>query len=202
MSSLTTGHIAAAVGDAKAAMVHLEQILNEADSKLGDGDTGSMLARLIDRLAEVDLEAATSISDAFGKLARAAMGATGSSLGTLLATGLMTASKMTKDRDSIEWPELAPILSASRDAMMVRGGAKLGDKTVLDAIHEVAVAIEGLSDRSSVAREATQAGHRVLERFFDESCKVGRARMFADRSIGSHDPGMLAFVRLVDAVAG
>jgi phosphoenolpyruvate---glycerone phosphotransferase subunit DhaL len=202
MTAITTQHIAGAVSGAKAAMGDLEQVLNEADSKLGDGDTGSMLARLIDRLADADPAAEPSISEAFSKLARAAMEATGSSLGTLFATGLMTASRTTKGRDSIAWSELAPLLSASRDAMMARGGAKLGDKTVLDAIHEVAIAVEGLNDQASVAQSAKQAGQIVLERFFNESCKVGRARMFTERSIGTHDPGMLAFVRLVDAVAG
>jgi phosphoenolpyruvate---glycerone phosphotransferase subunit DhaL len=202
MTAITTQNIAGAVTGAKAAMGDLEQVLNEADSKLGDGDTGSMLARLIDRMADADPAAEPSISDAFSKLARAAMAATGSSLGTLFATGLMTASRMTKGRESIGWSELAPLLSASRDAMMARGGAKLGDKTVLDAIHEVAIAVEGLNDQASVAQSAKQAGQIVLERFFNESCKAGRARMFTERSIGTHDPGMLAFVRLVDAVAG
>ena len=201
MTANTTQHIAAAVSGAKTAMGDLEQVLNEADSKLGDGDTGSMLARLIDRLAEADTATEPSLSDAFSKLARAAMGATGSSLGTLFATGLMTASRMTKGREAIPWSELAPLLSASRDAMMARGGAKLGDKTVLDAIHEVALAVEGLNDPVAVAQSAKQAGQVVLERFFNESCKVGRARMFADKSVGMHDPGMLAFVKLVDAVA-
>ena len=40
--------VAGAVERAHAAMAYLEQDLNEADSKLGDGDTGSMLARVMD----------------------------------------------------------------------------------------------------------------------------------------------------------
>lgn len=200
MTGFTQHHIASALASMQEAMGDLEQVLNEADSRLGDGDTGSMLARVINQMADAKPGSEPSPSDAFSKLARAALTATGSSLGTLLATGLMAAAKMTKGRESIEWSELGPILAASRDAMIARGGAKLGDKTVLDAIHEVAVSVEGLSDQASVARAADRAGHAALDRFFNESCKIGRARMFADKSMGSHDPGMLAFVRLVDAV--
>lgn len=201
MTRLELRHLAGGLSNAKAAMAELEQVLNAADSHLGDGDTGSMLARVIDRLVEADPASAASLSDAFSKLARAAAGATGSSLGTLLATGLLAAAKMTKGRDAIEWSELASILSSARDAMMARGGAQLGDKTVLDAVDAVATAVAGLHDQPAVARASSHAAQAVLDHFFQKSCKIGRARLFADKSVGSHDPGMLAFVKLVDAVA-
>jgi dihydroxyacetone kinase len=201
MTGLTIEAVASAVARAKAAMPGLEQELNEADSRLGDGDTGSMLARVLDRLAETDLSSASSLSDAFSKLARSAMGATGSSLGTLFATALMTAAKLTRDKNTVEWSELGPILTASRDAMMARGGAKLGDKTVLDAIDAVARSLEGLSDQREIATSAREAAEAALSQFLNESCKMGRARMFAEKSVGVHDPGMLAFAKLTHAVA-
>lgn len=82
---------------------------------------------------------------------------------------------------------------------MARGGAKLGDKTVVDA---VATALAGLGDGRDVREAAASASADALARFRDQPCRMGRARMFADRSVGNDDPGMLAFARLVAAMGG
>jgi uncharacterized protein (TIGR03086 family) len=46
------------------------------------------------------------------------------------------------------------------------------------------------------------AADGALERFRDQPNRIGRARMFADASIGLDDPGMLAFARLTTVLAG
>ena len=199
--AIDTAAVQRAVTAAQAGMAELEQELNAADSKLGDGDTGSMLARVLGKLAEADLAAAPDLGMAFMALARAAVSATGSSLGTLLATALLTLGKETRGRDAIAWPELGPLLTKARDAMIARGGAKLGDKTVLDALDALVHAIDGL-DQPALREAALKAGPAVLERFRDLPCQIGRARMFADKSIGIDDPGMLAFVKLTQKIAG
>ena len=194
--------LSAAVARAHAAMGRLEQPLNEADAKLGDGDTGSMLARVFERLSEVDLNGQSELGGAFRALAAASMAATGSSLGTLFGTGLMAAGRETKGRAELDWARLSPMLGLARDAMLARGGAKLGDKTVLDALDAVATATLDLDDAAAIAAAATRAGQAALDRFRALACGAGRARMFAERSVGLDDPGMLAFVRLSEAVAG
>jgi dihydroxyacetone kinase len=198
--AIDTAAVQRAVAAAHAGMAELEQELNAADSKLGDGDTGSMLARVLGKLAEADLAAAPDLGAAFMALARAAVSATGSSLGTLLATALMTLAKETKGRDAVAWPELGPLLAKARDAMIARGGAKLGDKTVLDALDALVGAIDGL-DQPALREAALKAGPAALEQFRELTCQIGRARMFADKSIGIDDPGMLAFVRLTQRIA-
>jgi dihydroxyacetone kinase len=161
-----------------------------------------MLARVFDHLSEVDLKAQSELGGAFRALAAASMAATGSSLGTLFGTGLMAAGRETKGVAELDWSRLSPILASARDAMLTRGGAKLGDKTVLDALDAVATATRDLDDPSAIAPAATRAGQETLDRFRSIACGVGRARMFAERSVGLDDPGMLAFVRLTEAVAG
>lgn len=191
--------VATGIARARARMTTLEQELNEADAKLGDGDTGGMLARVVDRLAAVEIAPGADVGETFAALARAAAGATGSSLGTLLATGLLTIAKQTRGEGEVSWERLGPLLIAARDAMMARGGAKLGDKTVLDAIDGAARAAESASDEA--AQRAVAGASEALERLRDAPCKIGRARMFAEKSIGSDDPGMLAFVHLAEAMA-
>lgn len=198
---MEVGHIAAAVARAQARMHVAEQELNAADAKLGDGDTGGMLVRVLDRMAGEDVAAAPDVGAAFQQLARAAAAATGSSLGTLVATGLMAAARRTKGEQSVPWSALSEILGEAREAMGTRGGAALGDKTVLDGLDAVSGATAGLDDPRRIGAAAVAATRDALERFRGEPCKIGRARMFAEKSIGHDDPGMLALTRVVEAVA-
>jgi dihydroxyacetone kinase len=193
----TLRHAVAAVS---AGMPAIEQELNAVDSRLGDGDTGSMLARVIARMDAIDIDAAPDLGGAFSALARAATSATGSSLGTLFAAALLALGKETRGRQAVAWTDFGALLEKALDAMISRGGAGLGDKTVLDALDAVAVAIVGV-DQPALRDKALEAGEAVLARYRSEPCKVGRARMFAEKSIGADDPGMLAFVRLVRLVA-
>lgn len=192
MTGINAATLHGAALHAQAAMMRSEQRLNEADARLGDGDTGSMLVRLADALSKVDAAGADDLGAAFALYARAAAGATGSSLGTLVATALLAMSRAAKGRRELDWKELSPLLDGALDAMMRRGGAALGDKTILDAIHAVAVATRGAEDAAAVREAANAATARALADFRDKPNRIGRARMFAERSVGQDDPGMLA----------
>lgn len=201
MSTFDIDGVRRTVAAAAKAMAGLEQELNAADAKLGDGDTGGMLARVIGALDGARLPEGGDVGTAFSAYAKAAAMATGSSLGTLLATALMTLARETRGRDAVPVSELGDLLAKARDAMMARGGAGLGDKTVLDALDAVASAIAGVDDAGDAGQRAVLAAGDALDRFRQKPNKVGRARMFAEATIGLDDPGMLAFARLCAAVA-
>ncbi|MFB7146248.1 dihydroxyacetone kinase subunit L [Agrobacterium deltaense] len=201
MSTFAVTDVKALVSKAAAAMVELEHELNAADAKLGDGDTGGMLARVISAIDKTAMASDEDVGACFSAYAKAAAIATGSSLGTLFATALMTFAKDTKGHEAVPLCELAPLLAKARDAMMARGGAVLGDKTVLDAIDAVAQALKGVSDPQEAKRLAIEATQAALLEFRDRPNKIGRARMFADQTIGLDDPGMLALAKLCKAVA-
>lgn len=200
MSTFDVRDVKAVVGKAAAAMVGLEQELNAADAKLGDGDTGGMLARVISAIDKAAIPSDEDIGACFSAYAKAAAVATGSSLGTLFATALMAFARETKGQSAVPVSELAPLLVKARDAMMARGGAKLGDKTVLDAIDAAAQALEGVGDTAEAKAKAVEATADVLVAFRGKPNKIGRARMFADQTIGLDDPGMLAFAKLCEAI--
>ncbi len=196
--TITVQTIASLVARANASIKLHEQDLNAADSRLGDGDTGGMLARVIGKMAEQDLSGAADPGAAMSLLARAAASATGSSLGTLLATALLTMAKETKGQAEIETAALAELAGKARDAMMQRGGASLGDKTVLDSVDAAARA---LVDANSPAAAVADAAEEALVEFRDKPNRIGRARMFGDATIGVDDPGMLAFAKLARDLA-
>ncbi len=198
--TITTQSIAFAVAQADRAMADLEQVLNAADARLGDGDTGGMLARVLRRMAETNLSGAADPGAALTQLAKAAMVATGSSLGTLFATGLLAAGRMAKGSDSIAVSDLAFLVSAARDAMMARGKAALGDKTVLDSLDAIAAALKGETTVSGAKAAAARAAAEALVEFRSKPNRIGRARMFGDQTIGIDDPGMLAIKELAAAI--
>lgn len=198
--SLTSIHIRDAVSRIAATLPTLERELNEADSKLGDGDTGGMLARVIQAIDGAAPQSGAEVGATLSAYAKATVGATGSSLGTLIATALMTAARQTKGRAEVPWSELSTILADCRDAMSARGGANLGDKTVLDALDAVATAIIGLDQGPVIHAAALAAARDTLVQYRDRPNKIGRARMFADASKGLDDPGMLALVRVIEAI--
>ncbi|MGP4140277.1 DAK2 domain-containing protein [Sodalis praecaptivus] len=175
--------------------------LNALDGQLGDGDLGATLEKCA-RLTEQAL--ATPPQDipvVFQAASLACVRASGSSFGTLLGVALLTAAKQSAGQQTLEANALPPLLAAVLAALTARGGASLGDKTVLDAIDAVRHALES-EPAPRWPQAAPQAVAAALESYRQKPNKIGRARMFADRSVGLDDPGMVAFAHLVDAACG
>lgn len=199
---ITKETLAVALERAHARMATLTDTLNAADAKLGDGDTGTMLARLIGAFSMVDVRTAPHLGAAFLALAKAGASSTGSSLGTLVIGAMMTAGKGSAGEPELAWDRLGPLLIAVRDAAMARGKAELGAKTIIDGLDALARGVEGLYDPDEIAEAASAAMTEVIDAFRPRPCTMGRARMFAERSVGLDDPGMLALAELVWTVAG
>jgi hypothetical protein len=150
----------------------------------------------------VDLSAQTDVGEAYYGLAMSAAAATGSSLGTLLSAALMTMGKKTLGQSEVAWSTVSELFAAARDDMMARGGANLGDKTVLDGLEAVVTATAAVGDSKAIAAASVKAAGDALTRFRGVPCRIGRARMYAEQSLELDDPGMLAFARLTAAIAG
>jgi dihydroxyacetone kinase-like protein len=102
----------------------------------------------------------------------------------------------------VPWTETGVLLRAALEAMTVRGRANLGDKTVLDALDAAAGAAAGRSDPQDILAAAASAVDAAMARMRPLPAKVGRARIFAERSVGLDDPGMLAFREMLRGLGG
>lgn len=85
--------------------------------------------------------------------------------------------------------------------MTARGKASLGDKTVLDVLDAAAHATEGLNDPAAILQAALSATQATMDRLRSQPARIGRARIFGDRSVGLDDPGMAAFHVMLQALA-
>jgi dihydroxyacetone kinase-like protein len=176
--------------------------LNELDAKLGDGDLGATLEKCAIKIRAALEQPADTVDGVFKACAIACTRASGSSFGTLLGVAFLTCAKETTGRASLAAPDFPGLMKSVLDALMSRGGAALGDKTVLDPLNAVRLAIAGQSDRAEQYRAALAAVDETLEEYRNKPNRIGRARMFGERSIGMDDPGMVAFSYLLRAAGG
>lgn len=190
-----------AIDRLKAAMEREFDRLNAADGALGDGDLGVTMTRGMALVAEAAPDLPDDLGQALLRCAQAFTKSSGSSYGTLLATGLMAMAKATKGRTGIEVADLSGLVAAARDAMIARGKAEIGGKTVLDSLDALAGALDGVADPAAASAAARQAVTDALATFRDRPATVGRARIFAEKSRGMDDPGMLAMALIVEALA-
>ncbi|MGY6549119.1 MAG: dihydroxyacetone kinase subunit L [Roseinatronobacter sp.] len=183
---------------------HMELVadeLNTLDGQLGDGDLGITMVRgaraVMDGLDTMPAD----LGRALMQVAQAFTKTSGSSYGTLLATGLMAAAKDLKGREQAGWDEISPLLCAALEMMRNRGRAKLGNKTVLDVLDSAAQATEGARSAADVLERARSAVAQTMDAMRDQPAQIGRARIFGEKSVGLDDPGMMAFRRILDALA-
>jgi phosphoenolpyruvate---glycerone phosphotransferase subunit DhaL len=198
LTMVTVADIRDAISRVQRQMRQSAEDLSARDGQLGDGDLGITLEKAFNRLAEIAPTLPDDLGRAFAAAAAAISKVSSSSFGTLLATGLLAAAKQTLGKSEIPTTAVPDLLRAACQKMSERGSAALGDKTVLDTIDAAARALDSHPEDSVSA--VITAVDETLALFRDRECKIGRARIFADRSVGLDDPGMVAFRVMVGAL--
>ena len=198
---ITTDSIKTAATKIAQLMEESADELNAADGLLGDGDLGITMVRGFREIIEVRDSLPDDVGMALFQCAKAFTKSSGSSYGTLLATGLMSVAKKKKGQQEIQVEEIYTLLNDALDAMKQRGKAELGDKTVLDVIAASSQAAKDQSDGSSVLKAINEAVTSTIDEFRSRQSKIGRARIFSEKSIGLDDPGMLAFRKMLEALS-
>ena len=198
---ITTDSIKTAATKIAQLMEESADELNAADGLLGDGDLGITMVRGFREIIEVRDSLPDDVGMALFQCAKAFTKSSGSSYGTLLASGLMSVAKKKKGQQEIQVEEISALLNDALDAMKQRGKAELGDKTVLDVIAASSQAAKDQSDGSSVLKAINDAVTSTIDEFRSRQSKIGRARIFSEKSIGLDDPGMLAFRKMLEALS-
>jgi dihydroxyacetone kinase-like protein len=185
-------------------MVESKDLLTQADKAIGDGDHGVGMARgfeaVLQKLQGGDFASIGELLKAIGiTLMTSIGGASGAVFGTLFRGG----AKQLGDRHVFDAEVLSLLLVDGLDAVKVRGKAKPGDKTMVDALEPAAFKSHELRsaplDKSLVA--VTEAARQGMEGTKEIVATIGKAKTLGDRSLGHPDPGaistylMLEFMR-------
>jgi dihydroxyacetone kinase-like protein len=197
---LTVASLRHAIAHNLAALESEAEHLTALDGQIGDGDLGITLLKAFRELDKIKDTLPDDLGMALMQCAQAVSRVSSSSFGTLFATCLMTVAKQTKGHTEVAWAEVPAYLDRCVEAMIARGKANLGDKTVMDAVSGGARTAMGKDEPGALLEAVRQGVDAALGEFRDRPNKIGRARIFAERTIGMDDPGMVAFKVMVGAL--
>ena len=169
----------------------------ELDSVAGDGDFGMSLAKGFRQIQAQWGELETEDIGAF--LKSCGMVITehcGGASGPIWGSAFRGMGKSAQGKATLNLTELGEMLQAAVDAIQKRGGAQLGDKTLLDALIPLVESIKASAANSLPNQEAflqaSAAAAAGAESTKLISASKGRASYVGDRSINFPDAGATA----------
>lgn len=193
--SPSSGPAAAVLGKMLDALAAAERTLNALDARSGDGDTGTTVATAVGTIRAgydtLPFAEPADLLDALGRLVSQAMGG---------SSGVLMAIFLSGSANALRSGAALPVaLLAGLDTMQQLGGAKPGDRTMIDAL---APALVALSTGKSLEAAAAAAEHGARAAEDMAVARAGRASYVgAEHLQGHRDPGAhavaLAFAALV-----
>lgn len=194
----------AAAGAVITSLLANEARLTDLDSRAGDGDLGSSLARGAEAMRALPASAWYTPASALAATGQALRRAIGGSSGPFYACALVRAAQLL---DGVERPTLAQWAEAfdgGVQALAELGGAQPGQRTMLDALRPAADALlagaqagasptQAFAAALAAAREGAEATAAMLP-------AQGRASYLGERARGIPDGGAVAVVCWLEAL--
>jgi L-erythrulose 1-kinase len=206
-SARAAGFVTAALERAAARVVAAEAHLGAIDAVAGDGDHGAGMVAGIRGAHDAarwavqrGAGAGTTLRLAGERWSESAGGASGA----LWGSGLEAAGEAVGDVDPVSGATILAAVRAFARSITGRGGAAVGDKTMVDALAPFTTELEaGLSSGLSPAdawRAAAAAAQAAADATADFAASRGRSRTHGNRSIGTPDPGAISFALIAGSI--
>jgi dihydroxyacetone kinase len=177
--------------------------LTELDAAAGDGDLGVTVRAGAHGVAAAlrGLEPASTPSDVARAAGAAFARGNPSTFAALTGSGLLALAEALKGITAPSRPDVVRALTKAADRISERGGAILGDCTVLDALLPAVEALDGVEGDTPVALRAMV---RAAEAGVAETTTLmrakGRGSWVANRALGVPDGGATALLRFLEAL--
>jgi dihydroxyacetone kinase len=188
------------------ALLAAEGELTEMDRVAGDGDLGVSMARAAravqGAVGSYPLEDAAATLKALGHTLRRELGGSSGPLYGVLFLRCGSVLETTRATGPAKWAEA---IAQGCRAISELGGAKPGDRTMLDALDPFAKALQKniLGDRAGAAvLAAVEAAERGAEATAQMKPSLGRSSYLGDRVLGHPDPGAKATAIWLRAACG
>jgi len=187
------------------AVIAAEHELTRLDSLAGDGDLGSSMKRGGEAILALSTSDFANPSVGLASVGSALRRSIAGSSGPFYATGLMRASRHLAGVVSPSPEKLAEAFSLAVQAISDLGGAKSGDRTMIDALRPAAGAFaHSLNVGDSLAaawQAAVDAGVAGADATKTMHPRLGRASYLGDRVVGHPDGGAVAVSIWLKALA-
>ncbi|ACB33165.1 Glycerone kinase [Leptothrix cholodnii SP-6] len=186
------GAVRAVIDQVCDALVRATSDLNALDAKSGDGDTGSTLGGAARRIAaDIDRLPLDDLPALLGSIGMTLSQVMGGSSGVLLAIFFAAAGDAARQGAGLQ-----KSLQAGLARLQQIGGARLGDRTMVDALAPALAVLGSGVDVAAVAARQGAAATAAMSR-----ARSGRASyVSADRLVGHVDPGAEAVARVFEAL--
>lgn len=167
--------------------------LTEVDSAIGDGDHGIGMAGGMQKAKKklVEMKDTDNVYQVFETAGQAMLMSMGGASGVIFGSLYLAGAKGRNPKPVLQAADLAEMMKKSLFAIKERGGAEVGDKTMVDALSPAVKAMEenkgrGLYEMLSAAEEAARQGMEDSKKYI---AKFGRAKSLLERAVGHQDAG-------------
>ena len=180
--------------NACASVASAEQELTEIDSHFGDADHGLTMTKIAGAISAAVKESEGGIKEMLDDAAMAVMVLNGGSAVPLWNAWLDGMQEEAPEDDEIDIPGIKAVFRRALEELDSVSGAKVGDKTMMDALipaSEAVAAYEGSDENELFARAARAAldGAEASRQFVS---KFGRAKSYGAQTIGTPDAGAMS----------
>lgn len=181
-----------------------KEYLIDLDSIVGDGDLGLTMS---DGFKAAYQAVRDSNETDLGKLiyqaGKAMSTAVPSTMGTLMASGLMQCGKELKGKTELSYDDFVIFFKAFEDGVISRGKAKVGDKTFLDGWHPGVETLEKELISGSSMKSASLGAYEAAKNGFESTSSIiavhGRAAARGEASKALKDPGAAVAMLMMQA---
>ena len=168
-------------------------MLSEIDGATGDGDHGINMNKGARRTREVLGDKQVTTGEGLEMLGNVLLTEIGGAMGPLYGSFFNEMGGACQGKDVTDKATFGKMLDAAVDVMQDLGGAKVGDKTMMDALlpaHEAfKAAVSEDVDFTTALQRMAKAAEEGKESTRNLVAKLGRASRLGERSRGTLDAG-------------
>lgn len=191
---LTKAEFAQRLKNACLSVIAAEAELTEIDAKFGDADHGFTMAKVCNAIIAAIEDSDGGIQTLLDDAAMAVMAINGGSAVPLWNTWLDGMQEGAPEAEEIDVAGIKAVFAKAFEELDEMSGAKVGDKTMMDALipaSEAIAAYEGDSEAElfTLAAAAAAAGAENSKNF---PSKYGRAKSYGTKTIGTPDAGAMS----------
>lgn len=171
---------------------HKEE-LSEIDAKFGDADHGYTMAKIADEMAKAINENPGDLKTLLDDCAMSIITINGGSAVPLWNIWMDALKEKANESVEMEDKDVQEMFRYALEELSDFSGAKVGDKTMMDAMIPATEAIvNATGDINDIFKAGAKAASDGAEATKNMKSKFGRAKMFGDKTLGTPDCGALS----------
>ena len=182
-----------------------KQYLSDVDGAIGDGDHGVNMNKGFTMCAEELDRYPGDLTHSLEVLSKTLMTKIGGAMGPLYGMFFKRMSRKCKEEERINADVFREMLKSALSGVQDIGGAKRGDKTLLDtlipATEAFEAALENGKDFKVALEEMSSAAEKGKENAKALVARVGRSSRLGERSRGFYDAGAVSCCIILQSMA-